>query len=80
MALIKTTKARSTGATILLIDNRPGRGPWFSSHEEGLLWFTVCETHSTVCGHETRRDATENASQPQNWCDECRGRFYGPGD
>ena len=78
MALINTTKARSTGATILLIDNRPGHSPWFD--EEGLLWFTVCDTHNMLCGYETRKAATENASEPQHWCEECRDLFYGPGD
>lgn len=35
-------------------------------------WTTICDTHSTCCGHETRKLATYFLSAPWEWCEECR--------
>lgn len=65
--VVRETKARSTGTTIWVIDNRDGS---FDSADLG--WFTLCCTHGMVCSHESRRVAMDFASAPEEWCQECR--------
>jgi hypothetical protein len=48
----------------------------FESDPE-LPYTTVCETHSTLVSHETRRAAEQSLSHPEMWCDDCR---YGEGN
>lgn len=39
-------------------------------------WTTMCEEHSTLVGHATRRDAEAHLSAPDGWCDYCRGAEF----
>lgn len=34
-------------------------------------WFTLCEEHSYLVGHRSRRYAREWMSHPEDWCEEC---------
>jgi hypothetical protein len=66
-------KARSTGATIRVLDNRQQQ--WFEWDDAGGYaekWWTECTTHGFTCSHERRSNAVSWASQPEMWCDECR--------
>ncbi|GJF06730.1 hypothetical protein [Pseudonocardia sp. D17] len=40
-------------------------------------WATVCETHSTVVLHRTRRLADGHAADPCGWCQYCRAAVDG---
>ena len=35
-----------------------------------LRWVTVCEDHSTICGHRTLKLALYHVSVP-DWCEDC---------
>lgn len=35
-------------------------------------WSAVCEEHGALCSSRTRAEASSLASQPQEWCDDCR--------
>ena len=72
MIIIQQRRARSTGATVTVIDNRDR-----SFMDDDQRWYTVCERHSTLVGHDTRALATSWASEPESWCndedrDSCR--------
>lgn len=41
--------------------------------DPSVPYTTVCETHSTLVCHETRRAAEQLLSHPESWCDQCRG-------
>lgn len=41
---------------------------------EGGPWVTVCDKHSRVCNHPTKRLAIEHARYPEGWCPPCDGR------
>lgn len=38
---------------------------------DGGRWQTVCETHATICSHETLKTGHEYASIPHEWCEDC---------
>ena len=38
---------------------------------EGGPWATVCEAHSTVCNHSTRKLASWHMADPAGWCAAC---------
>ena len=40
--------------------------------EDGLRWFTVCEDHSSLVGHETKALAVSFSSAPEQWCEDCQ--------
>ncbi len=76
MIVVKTTRARSTGSVISVIDNRDGS---FEAHEglqgndySDMRWATVCETHRNYCLHSTRSLAITFASAPEEWCEKCQ--------
>jgi hypothetical protein len=43
--------------------------------EESGKWATVCETHSTICNHETLAAAKSHLADPTMWCEECQKNF-----
>ena len=65
--VVKQSKARSTGTTVSVVDNR---------HQEFMdddqRWYTVCEDHSGLCGHPTRALAMAWSSEPEVWCPGCQ--------
>lgn len=72
MNIVRESRARSTGATVLLIDNRDE-----SFEEMGELlhdgrWATVCETHGTYVLHSTRRLAESFMAAPEEFCETCQ--------
>lgn len=62
-------KARSTGTLVGLY-----HGEQAELDTDGGAWSTVCEVHSTVISHETRKMAESHLSSPQDWCEDCGGR------
>jgi hypothetical protein len=70
--VIRESRARSTGATVLLIDNRD-----FSFEDDPSLgreayWATVCDTHGNYVLHKTRRLAESFMSVPEEFCETCQ--------
>lgn len=65
--LVRQTRARSTGVTVWVIDNRDG-----SFDTADLPWITFCVDHGNYCSHDTRALATDWAAAPEGWCDGCK--------
>lgn len=63
--LVRQSVARSTGATIQLLDQRD-RGD-----DPENPWETVCVEHGGVCSHTTRELARSFMAAPEEWCAEC---------
>lgn len=66
MSLVKTSRARSTGTTVELHDNRRG-----DYDDGGLGWITHCADHGNYCEHESRKLAVSFMAAPEEWCDLC---------
>lgn len=62
-----STIARSTGALIVVVDNRDEA--WETDNPE--KWLTICDKHATVCSHRTHRLARDHAAAPEGWCEGC---------
>ena len=74
--LVRLSRARSTGTEVGLY-----RAAEAGLDPEGGPWATVCEAHSAVVNHATRRDAQGWMSQPEGWCEDCRDALAtGPAD
>lgn len=58
-----------TGTLVVVIDQFAG-----SVEDDGVedRWATICDDHSTVCSHRTRRLAEYHAAAPLGWCESCR--------
>mgnify|MGYP003144231915 CR=1 FL=1 len=70
-SVVSERKARSTGATIRVLDNRKQQWfQWDDHHPE--KWWTECTTHGFTASHDTRAHAVGWASEPEMWCDECQ--------
>jgi len=41
-------------------------------------WYTICDDHDQLVGHETLAMAKHHASDPLGWCEVCSGadRLY----
>lgn len=65
--VVTSRRARSTGTTVELIDNREG---YFEAG--GLGWITVCVEHGNYCEHETRKLAESFLAAPEEWCEACK--------
>jgi len=63
-----STIARSTGALVVVVDNR--NDAWETGNED--KWLTICDRHSTVCSHRTHRLARDHAAAPEGWCEDCQ--------
>lgn len=59
-------QARSTGACVALYDAKQAQLDPFGGN-----WVTSCESHGTVCNHETKTVALRFLPYPANWCEEC---------
>jgi hypothetical protein len=70
--VVARARARSTGATVELIDNRDG-----AFEDGGLAWVTFCDTHGNYCEHETRQLADSFRAAPEQWCGSCQSIYYG---
>ena len=64
--IVQRHHALSTGALITV--ERTGTGSWI---EEDPGWATLCETHSRIVTHRTRRLAIYHATCPEDWCEDC---------
>lgn len=64
---MKTRKNRASG-TRISVGTQSEMG--IDDPHDGA-WITLCEDHSELCSHETRRLAEHWAPWPQ-WCSECR--------
>ncbi len=71
--IVAYRKARSTGTRVGL----------YHAEEAGLdsdpdmPWVTVCEDHSSMITHGTRRLAEQALSHPEDWCEPCQQRTVG---
>jgi hypothetical protein len=65
-----TRRCRLTG-TKITVCTAEDAGAGHDGETEGLPWYTVCETHSTCVGHETKTLALSHAAMPA-WCEECQ--------
>lgn len=63
--VVQRRTARSSGATVAVIDNRDQE-----FMDDDLPWCTVCETHGRLVGHDTRSLAISWASAPEEWCND----------
>lgn len=64
-------RARATGSVVVLLDTHD---PECDLDPEGGRWATLCDDHSTICNHPTRRVARHHMPRPDGWCEECRPR------
>lgn len=65
MLAVTSKKNRITGSQIVVVDNRSR-----TFVDDDQNWYTVCDTHSSLIGHETRKLAEYHAVVPE-WCEEC---------
>lgn len=68
--IVKRSRNRETGTTILLVDRELSGAP-----DDGNRWETICEQHATVCSHETRTVAESFMPVPTEWCEDCQAAF-----
>lgn len=68
--IVRERRARSTGTTVLVADNRDGS----IDMDDSNGWFTICQDHGGVCSHPTRALAEEWASEPEGWCPGCQAQ------
>lgn len=61
-------RARSTGTTIQIADNRDGS----VDQDDPNNWFTICVEHGGVCSHPSLQLAREWAAEPEGWCPGCQ--------
>jgi hypothetical protein len=60
---------RQTGTLISVVDNRDGE----TTEDEDSPWLLICEEHSEMSAHTSRRAAGRFAPVPEEWCSGCRG-------
>lgn len=60
-------RARSTGTVVGLYDTTKTS----QFDPDGGRWATLCEDHSSIVNHETRKTAERFMSAPEEWCEEC---------
>ena len=73
MTVTKKMNNRITGSQIVVIDNR---SKTFMDDDQN--WYSVCDTHSTLVGHPTRKLAEYHAVVPE-WCEYCTAIMYETG-
>lgn len=64
--------ARSTGTLVTVVDGY--EAGLESPDTGGPRWFTTCEDHNRLVGHDTLVLATYHASAPEEWCGVCGGQ------
>ena len=67
MNIVQKRKARSTELPVLVVDNRDK-----SYFDDDQKWYTVCEEHGGLVGHETRALAVSWSAEPEAWCPTCQ--------
>lgn len=58
----------TTGTTVVLLDNRDQLAGLDTGEDD---WATVCDDHSTICSHPTRKLARSHLAAPWGWCEPC---------
>ena len=62
-----TRKNRQTGTMITVVSEK-------EAHlDPDLKWWTICEDHYRLVGHNTKALAISWASEPKTWCEVCNG-------
>lgn len=81
MSVIQRRRARSTGAVILVLDNRreewichPDRADTDYTEFDANPWITICKTHGCLVHHPTRALAVAWSAEPESWCEFCADR------
>jgi hypothetical protein len=70
---VRSSCARSTGTVVTLYrTDEAGLGTNEGPDDAPTPWATVCETHSTIVCHMTRRAAESWLAAPEGFCDDCR--------
>ena len=69
--VVQRRRARSTNATIEVIDNRDR-----SYMDDESRWYTLCVDHGYLVGHPTRALATSWAAEPESWCESCQTHHH----
>lgn len=64
---VEIRRARSTGTRVGVYHAEQA-----AIDPSGGRWVTVCETHSTLCNHDTLALARLHRSDPAGWCEDCR--------
>ena len=59
--------ARQTGALVSLYD-----GDEAGLDTDGGRWQTVCETHGSICSHDSLATAASFLAEPAAWCEPCQ--------
>lgn len=70
MKIVKASTARSTGSRVLVIDNRDR-----DFMDDKQRWYTLCDDHGFLVGHETRSIAISWSAEPQTWCEGCASKI-----
>jgi hypothetical protein len=65
---IHRARSRRTGTLVIVLDTQ--HAVWLD--DDGGRWVTLCDEHSTVCNHQTRKLAMRHAPDV-DWCEECTG-------
>lgn len=65
--IVYASRARSSGTVVGLYDTTKTT----QFDPDGGRWATVCEDHSTIVNHETRRLAESFMACPEEWCQDC---------
>lgn len=60
--------ARETG-TLILVVNAEEQG--LDPGDGATKWYTICDDHAQLVGHETLALAKRHASNPLGWCEVC---------
>lgn len=68
-AIVKRSKARSTGTTVVVEDTAHHDAV---ADPDGGRWATICEDHGGVVNHDTQAIAQSFASCPEEWCPDCQ--------
>lgn len=77
MNVVSTSRARSCGTKVELIDNRDGSFEAFDEYpvsyaiRNEMRWATLCE-HGNYVLHSTRALAQSFMAAPEEFCEECR--------
>lgn len=65
------TFAKQTGGLVIVVHGVDA-GLESEGDPAAPKWFSCCETHDTLVGHDTLALAKAHASDPCGWCEECR--------
>jgi hypothetical protein len=70
---VASRRARSTGTVVTVYrTEEAGLGTHEGPDNAPTPYATVCEDHSTIVCHETRKAALSWIAAPEGFCDDCR--------